>query len=203
MNIGVYIIGAGGHCKQVIDAFESQKILINGLFDDSKTGKFYGYQILGKIDSISDIIDSNCLLFNSIGDNKVRRIISEKLSEYKYINCIHERSYISKSVVMGYGNYVGPNCSLNSDSNIGNFNIFNYNSSIGHDVTISNFNHFAPSSCLAGNIKIGDNNSFFVNSSIIPKIIVKNNIILGAGSTLIRSPEIEGTYVGSPARILN
>lgn len=196
----LYIIGCGGHAKQIIDAFESKNIKITGFFDDSKTGTFRNYKIYGKISDIEKY--SDITLFNAIGDNKVRKNICDKYNMYTYINCIHDRAYVSRDVVMGYGNYVGPNATINPDTKIGNFNIFNYNSCIGHDTIIGDYNHFAPSSCLTGWISIGNNNFICANSTIIPKIIMKDNIVLGAGSTLIKDVEIEGTYVGSPAKLI-
>lgn len=192
----MYIVGASGHAKQVIEAFESKNEKILGLYDDNKKGEVLGYKILGKINQIKE----NSTLFIAIGDNNIRSKLYR--SDCKYVNCIHEKAYISKYVEMGIGNYFGPNCTINPNTVVGDFNIFNYNSSVGHDVEIGNFNHFAPSSTLAGNIKIGSYNSLFANSTVIPKITIGNYIILGAGSTLLQNAILPGTYVGSPARIL-
>ena len=49
---GLYIFGAGGHAKQVIDIFQARKIKIRGVFDDHKKPSetyYYKYRIIDKI----------------------------------------------------------------------------------------------------------------------------------------------------------
>lgn len=51
--------------------------------------------------------------------------------------------------------------------------------------------------------KIGDNVTMFAGSMIIGDIVVADDIILGANSTLLSDAKVAGIYVGSPARLIS
>lgn len=200
---GVYIIGAGGHSKQVIDCFKHSKIPIKGIFDDDKTGMYYhDYQIIGKVSDIDKLLDKTENLFCGIGDNKIRQIIIEHYKDYNFLNCIHPLAHISDSAKMGIGNYIGPYSILDADSVVGNFNIINNLSIIAHDVQIGNFNHIAPHACLGGSAKIKDNILVGSNATILPKIIIESDVIVGAGSLVHKNINNKCTVVGNPFRII-
>lgn len=68
----IAVIGAGGYCHVLIDIIKLNNYDIIGIYDDNKTGLFYGYKILGKIDDI-DLNIQNFVI--SIGSDKVRESI--------------------------------------------------------------------------------------------------------------------------------
>ena len=75
--MNLFLIFAGGHCKQVIDIFsEYDNIIINGIFDDfiEKDFNYRGYKIIDTVDNIYKYINKdNDLLFCCIGDNDIRK----------------------------------------------------------------------------------------------------------------------------------
>ena len=200
----VYLIGAGGHSKQVIDILIENGYNIIGAFDNFKKGIFYrDIKVLGTIKEIINIAPSNSNLFITFGDNNYRQeIYNNYKSIYKFINCISRRSTISSTCKLGYGNYIGNYSKLGEDCLIGNFNIFNEGCIIGHDNIIGDFNHFSLNSSLGGNIIVGNLNLFGINSSVIPKIKVYDNNIIGANSLVIKNINFNTTNVGVPTKII-
>jgi sugar O-acyltransferase (sialic acid O-acetyltransferase NeuD family) len=199
---GVYIVGGGGFSKQVVDSFVQRGIQINGIFDDNKKGVFYHkYPIVGTIKDIHNY-DLSINLFCGIGDNQTRKQIVTELNKYTFVNCIHPLSFVSDTVLMGCGNYVGPFSTLIADSRIGDHNFFNDMSLIGHDVKIGNFNHLAPHTALGGFVELGSEILVGTNATILPKIKVRDKAIIGAGAVVTQNVMEKCTVVGNPAKNL-
>lgn len=202
----IYLLGGGGHCKQVIDILEkNDNFKIIGIFDDFKTkdDNFYGYKIIDKIENVDLYMNNNIKLFCAIGDNKLRELIYNKFNKYNFINCISQKSNISKSVIIfGTNNYIGDFTNILSDTTIGSNNIINTNSNIAHDVIIKDNNHICPSSVLGGSVVVGSNNLIGANATINPKTVIGNNSIIGSGSVIIRNIINNVTVVGNPGKII-
>jgi sugar O-acyltransferase (sialic acid O-acetyltransferase NeuD family) len=200
----VFIIGAGGFSKQVIDAYINTNYIIAGVFDNFRKGSFYrDTKILGDIESFHKIVPDGENLFISFGDNDYRKELSIKFKNYNFPNCIRHNSDIPKDTsTLGKGNYIGSYCKLGEDAIIGDFNFINECVIIAHDTVIGDYNHLAPNTSMGGNAKIGNLNMIGTNAIILPKIKINNNIKIGAGAVIIKDIENEGTYVGNPARKL-
>jgi sugar O-acyltransferase (sialic acid O-acetyltransferase NeuD family) len=199
----VFIIGAGGFSKQVIDAFRSSKYKICGIFDNFKKGDFYqNTKIVGNFEDINKIVPEGENLFISLGDNKIRKEIYNEFINYNFPNCFRPNSDVPNTLNIGIGNYIGSYCKLGEDSKIGDFNFINECTIIAHDTSIGNFNHLAPNVSMGGFSEIKDNNLVGTGAIILPKISILNNNIIGAGSVIIKNIENNGTYVGNPAKLI-
>ncbi|QTF49045.1 putative WbbJ Acetyltransferase [Acanthamoeba polyphaga mimivirus] len=202
MSLYVYLICAGGHAKQVIDIFLDNKIEIKGIFDDNKTGQFYrGTQIIGTISDIAKYQSEP--FFCTVGDNQIREKISQTVGNVEWINCISKLAYISPSVVIGKGNYVGTHSKILADSRLGDFNIVNEGATLTHDNIIGDFNHIAPNVSVGGRVKIGNFNLIGTNSTVNPDVLIANNITIGSGATVIKSLVDPGIYIGTPCKKIN
>ena len=201
MRLDLILLGCGGHAKQVIDIVKKKYYGIE-IYDDNKSGTFYGYPISGKISDLTPeyVKGESFEIFCCIGDNKIRKELFIKFKDCNWINCISDRIEISNSAVIGKGNYIDTN--ILSDSKIGDANILNIGSILTHDLKLGSFNHIAPGATICGNVQIGDNNLISAGSVLIPKVIIKDNIIFGAGSIVIKSILEPGTYLGHPVNKL-
>lgn len=200
--MSVILLGGGNHCKQVIDIFTEQEIEIVGIYDDNKTGSWYGYPILGTIKDLNFTKIRCNKLFCCIGDNEVRRDLMNRFSDYKWTNCISEFARISKSAKMGTGNYIGAFSQVLADSILGDGNIINEGAIVTHDITIGNFNHIAPGSVICGNCEIGNLNLIGAKSVIIPKLKIGDLNLFGAGAVINKGVDSGGTYVGVPIKLI-
>lgn len=198
----VYLIGAGGFSKQVIDSYLFYNIKILGIFDDFRTGLFYkNIPIIGKIDMVHSIIKPKENIFITLGDNNIRKnIVSNMIDIFSFPNCIRPNSDIPSTLDIGKGNYIGVFSKLGEDSYIGNFNFINECTILAHDTKIGDFNHLSPNVSIGGNVIIGNTNMIGTSAIIIPKITIGNNNIIGAGSVVIRNIDNNSTNVGNPAK---
>jgi len=92
---------------------------------------------------------------------------------------------------------------INIDTIIGNGTIVNTNATIEHGSYINDFAQIAPGVRISGRVNIGKNVFLGVNSTVIPDIKITDNVIVGANSLVIKDLDKEGTYVGSPTKIIS
>jgi len=199
----IFIIGAGGHSKQVIDIFLSKNISIGGIFDDFKEGYHYrNIKILGKINDLNKLIPKGENLFITFGDNNYRMNLYKKFQDYNFPNCIHINSYISDTAKIGFGNYIGCFAKLGEDCQLGNFNILNEACIVAHDNYIGDYNHLSINVSTGGNVIIGNLNLIGIGASIIPKVIILDNNILGAACLVNQNINFDLKCVGVPIKIV-
>ena len=77
----IALIGAGGHCKVVIDLIEElNQYEIIGIYDDNKEGFFENIKILGNLDCIDKKIEN---FFICIGNDKIRKRDETRIGTYR------------------------------------------------------------------------------------------------------------------------
>ena len=95
-NDKIYLYGASGHAKVIIDILKSQNVDICGLIDDNHNiNELIGYQVIHNI-------SNDIYLIVSIGDNKIRMNLANKLEDkVNFIKAIHSSVIISDNVIVG------------------------------------------------------------------------------------------------------
>ncbi|MDD4781890.1 MAG: acetyltransferase [Tissierellia bacterium] len=205
----VLVVGSSGHAKVIIDILEKNNKEVIGVIDDfrKKNDKTFDYNVLGGIVDIPSIVDSyNCKIIIGIGDNFVRKEITNKLSLLKpnieYISAIHPSAQIGKNVYLGVGIVVMAGAIINAEAKIGNNTFINTNSSIGHDVVMCEFSSVAPGVTVGGNVTIGEASAISIGATIKEKIKIGSNSIIGAGSLLLSDCPNDVVMYGTPAKVI-
>jgi len=206
MNEKIFIFGASGHAKVVIDIIERQGLYeIVCLFDDDpalKGRQFYGYKVLGGKD---DLLDSGLKYgIVAIGGNRARRSVAGWLRDngFELISAVHPSVQLARGVNVGSGSVVMAGAVINADSIIGLDVIINTRVSIDHDCRIGDGVHIAPGSTLCGTVTVGEGSFICAGATIIPNLTIGCNVTVGAGSTVIRDVPDGATVVGSPAKVM-
>ena len=89
---------------------------------------------------------------------------------------------------------------INSNSIIGKHVLINSKCNVEHDNIIDDFVTLSPSVTTAGNVKIGSSTYVGMGSNILGNTIIKNNVIIGAGSLVNKNLMSKNIYFGSPAK---
>jgi sugar O-acyltransferase (sialic acid O-acetyltransferase NeuD family) len=195
----LYLYGASGHSKVILDILESQNLIIDGYFDDNNSIDFYnGYKVEHNVTKLNNI---SSRFIVSIGNNTNRKIIVEKL-QTKFINAIHLSAKLSPSIQIGEGSVIMANVSINSSSFLGKHTIVNTNASVDHDCLIEDYVHLSPNVALAGNVKVGEGTHIGIGSSVIQGITIGKWAIIGAGSVIIRDVPDYAVIVGNPGKVI-
>lgn len=199
MENSVTLFGASGHGKVIIDILNCCSVSINAVIDDNPKAETILNIPITKTTNFD--LDSIKNMIISIGNNKVRKLISEKL-KVNYINAIHPSVIISKNASLGFGNVIMAGAIINPNANIGNHCIINTASIIEHDCQIENFAHISPGVSLAGNVSIGEGAHVGIGSCVIQGVKIGKWAIIGAGAVVLSDIPDFATAVGNPVRII-
>lgn len=205
MKEKVFVFGASGHAKVVIDIIEQQgKYDIAFLADDDsalKGGQVYGYTVIGGREELLAADLRRGIV--AIGSNRARRAVAEWLvaNGCELITAIHPSAQLARGVTVGSGTVIMAGTVINADTAVGYDVIINSRVSIDHDCTIGDGAHIAPGSTLCGSVTVGAESFVCAGAVIIPNLTIGNHVTIGAGSTVIRSLPDSVLAVGSPAKV--
>lgn len=191
----MYLYGASGHAKVIIDIIRSMGLPIDGIFDDNDAVKILcGIKVGHKWSGQSPVIIS-------IGSNRVRKLIAERL-DCEFDKAIHHSAVISPSVSIGDGTVVMAGAIINAEANIGKHCIINTGASIDHECVISDFVHIAPHSTLCGNVHVGEGSWIGAGATVIPGMKVGKWCTIGAGAVVIKDVPDYAVVAGVPAKVI-
>lgn len=193
----VYIYGASGHGKVVIEIAELLNVKISGVIDDNiSISKFLDYKVVHSVPSNLEHI------VIAIGKNNIRKLISQQLTHVKFPVLIHPNASVSRSAMMNAGTVVMAGVSINSDCNIGKHVILNTNCSIDHDCKIGDYVHVSPNAALAGNVTIEEGTHIGIGACVIQGIKIGKWCTIGAGAVILKDIPDFSTVVGNPGKII-
>ena len=190
----VVIIGAGGHGRVVAEIVRANNDVVVGFLDDDAKGDM----ILGKV--------SDCIKFAGkyfiigIGNNYVRKKISETFPDLNWYTAIHPTAVVSETAKIQEGTVVGANAVINTDSVIGKHSIINTAVVIEHDNTIGDFCHISPNATLCGTVTVGECTHIGAGATVKNNISIGKNITVGIGAAVVKNISDEGIYTGVPTR---
>ena len=190
------LIGNGGHAREVM-AQMGQTLFrfVDDEYCQRNTDPF--------VLPLSEFNPDEYEVMIAVGDSNDRKKISDSLPRgTKYFTYIHPSAMVMNNCLLGKGTFIGANCILTCDIEIGDHAILNRGVQIGHDCKIGNFFSAMPGSIVSGNVEIGDIVYLGTNSSVREKIKICNNVLIGLNSGVVRDLKKEGTYVGLPAKII-
>ena len=201
------IIGAGGHCRAVIDALDLNGIKIECILDlnynsRNKSNYIFKYKVIGGVEKIKNYQNEKINLYLAIGDNHTRKKIFKNLNNksYNFPSLIHPNTIVSSKAKIKKGAFINVGAIINAGAIINEFSIVNTASIIDHETKIGSFSQICPGCTLAGRVNIGAESFIGIGTNIIDNIKLTRNIIIGAGSTVINSIDKSGTYAGTPTK---
>ena len=205
MKEKIFVFGASGHAKVVIDIIERQGLYdLVFLVDDDvalKGQQVYGYTVLGgKKELLTSEVRKGIV---AIGSNRARRAVADWLvaNRFELVTAIHPSAQLARGVTVGSGSVIMAGAVINSDTAIGYDVIVNTQASIDHDCNIGDGVHLAPGSTLCGTVTVGEQAFVCAGATIIPNLTIGKSTTIGAGSTVIKNVPDDVIVVGSPAKV--
>lgn len=192
----VYLYGASGHAKVVMDIAKLTHFDVPCLIDDNPAvNELAGVPVVHSSEGLTPIIVT-------IGDCQIRRRIVEKLGARDYLTLIHPSAVKAESVKIGEGNVVMAGAILNPYVVVGNHCIINTGASVDHDSIIHDFVHIAPHCTLCGEVEIGEGTWVGAGTTIIQGIHIGKNCFIGAGAVVVKDIPDNSLCYGNPARVV-
>lgn len=196
----IFLWGASGHAKVVIEILESTSASIGGLCDrDESIQSLLDYPVSLRLPETFDATKDQVLI--TIGNNEIRKNIAE-VHPFNYAKAIHPSAIISPRATIEAGTVVMAGVSINSSTKIGAHAIINTNCSIDHDCIIEDFVHISPNAALAGNVSVGEGSHIGIGVSIIQGISIGKWVTVGAGAVIIKDIPDYAVVVGNPGKII-
>lgn len=198
----MYLYGASGHAKVIIDILRANNIEVTALIDDDPTLKeLCGLPILHDAKNLGPIIISigNCQTRKKIVD----AICSMSDEKPVFPTAIHPSAIISPSATIGEGTVIMHGAILQADVKIGKHCIINTKASVDHECIIEDYVHIAPGCTLSGDVRIGEGTWIGVGSTIIQGIKIGKNCLIGAGSVVTEDIPDGCKAYGVPCRIVD
>lgn len=201
MSNKIFILGAGGHTRSLINLLEYNNFEIGGIyddhFDDHNEEIINTYTVIGKPDALK----KTELAVLSFGESEKRKQLFLQLKDQILKeNLVHPKAIIENYFETGFSNQIFANVFINSNVRIGVNNIINTGAILEHEVSIGDHNHISVGSIVCGRVTIGNGCFIGAGATIIDKLKITNDVIIGANSVVINNIDQPGTYVGSPAR---
>ena len=191
----MYLYGASGHAKVIIDILEASGVQVEGLIDDNPNiDQLQGYPVRHTFTGESPFIIS-------IGNNKIRKQVAERL-QTAYGKAIHPSAILSPTAKIGDGTVVMQGAIIQADAKIGKHCIINTGSSIDHECLIGDYVHISPHATLCGNVHIGEGSWIGAGTTIIPNLNIGKWSMIGAGSVITEDIPDHVLAFGNPCRIV-
>ncbi|MDE1462262.1 NeuD/PglB/VioB family sugar acetyltransferase [Spartinivicinus poritis] len=202
------IIGASGHGKVIADAAQlSGQWSDIDFFDDNFPGikSIEPWRVVG---STFDFLEKSKLyegVIVGIGDNHSRLNKQNSLKEVGVIltTIIHPKAVVSPLATLGEGVVVMAGAVVNAGAITGDACIINSNAVVEHDCILDVGVHLSPGACLAGGCQIGRCSWLGIGCSVRQLTTITDDVVVGAGTVVVKNIVKAGVYVGNPAYRLN
>ena len=190
----MYLYGASGHAKVIIDILKASNITIDALFDDDRNiEELLSIPVMHEWNGESPLVIS-------IGNNFSRKQIAEKLN-CEYGTIVHPSAIVSPNTRIGEGSVVMQGAIVQSGARIGRHCILNTGVSIDHECEIEDFVHISPKATLCGNVHVGEGAWIGASAVVIPGVKIGKWSTIGAGSVVVRDVPNGALAYGNPCRI--
>ena len=211
----VIVLGAGGNCRDVIDAMldvndhaDSPVFEPLGYLDDDpdKWGTILGgYPVLGPLSSVDDwphaqFIDG--LNGVSLTSRKASILAGLGLPRERFATVVHPSSTLSRMSSIGAGTVLLPGVTVSSNATIGDHVLVLPGTVISHDDVVGDYCYLAPGVILAGYVTLGASVYVGARAAVSHRVSIGAGAVVGIGSVVLRDVAPGTTVVGAPARVL-
>jgi sugar O-acyltransferase (sialic acid O-acetyltransferase NeuD family) len=209
MKPSLLLIGAGGHCRVILDMLlQSGEYSVAGLIDqkDRAGQEVLGVSVIGTDQDLPQLFKKgirHCFMaVGSVGDPGLRVKLAALAGEAGFIfpNLIHPSAVISSRAELGQGNFIAPGAIMNVNARIGDHCIVNTGAIIDHDCRLGDFVHVAPGAVLSGGVIVGNSTHIGTGSAVVQDTRIGAGTVIGAGSVV--TGDISGGVVayGNPCK---
>jgi len=186
----ILLLGAGGHCKSVIDVIEQEgKFKIAGVIDNELEvgSRVLDYAVIGNDNDLASLRKEYRYAFIAVGQIRsaaVRKKLFNLLKDLDYTlpTIISPFSYVSKYAKIDEGTVVMHHALVNADAKVGKNCIINTKALIEHDVVVQDNCHISTGAIINGGVVVKDET--FYGSNATSKEYIDINGFIKAGSVV-------------------
>jgi len=193
----IYLYGASGHAKVVLEIAEAGGYTVAGLVDANPAiEELLGYPVNA---AFEEKTEGNWLI--AIGKNTIRKKIAEE-KKRQFGTLIHPQATLSKRSYIAEGTVIMAGATVNAEAHIGRHCIVNTNASVDHDCILEDYVHLSPNVALAGGVQVGEGTHIGIGACVIQGVCIGRWCTVGAGAVIIRDVPDGTTVVGNPGKVI-
>jgi sugar O-acyltransferase (sialic acid O-acetyltransferase NeuD family) len=204
----VIVLGAGGNCRDIVDAMMDTVYEPVGYLDDdpAKLGiELGGVRVLGPLASAQD--HGDCLFVNGINGTKLTARKKELLAGLaipaeRFATIVHPSAAVSRMARLGVGSVILQNVSICSEAAVGDHAMVLPSSVVSHDTIVGDYCYLTPGVVLAGYVRLGEAVYMGAGSTVMCRVEIGDRAIVGMGSVVLEDVPEDSVVVGNPARPL-
>lgn len=197
----MFLYGASGHAKVIIDSLKTMGISVAGLFDDNPEVKsLLDFPVYGPFDE--ERLGNESLIV-SVGVNNIRKRIVDMLPvDISYGKVIHPSAVVSDYATVDRGTVVMQGAIIQASAVVGKHCIINTGASVDHDCCLEDFVHISPHATLCGNVTVGEGSWITAGVTIIPGVKIGKWCVIGAGSVVTKDIPDYSLAAGNRCRVI-
>ncbi len=192
----MYLYGASGHAKVIMDILHARGIHPDGLVDDNPDIA----EILGVPVIHEPLANEEYII--SIGNNSIRKRLAHNLPGSFSPALTHPTSIISRTATIEEGSVVMQGSIIQTCTTIGKHCIINTGASLDHECKVGNYVHISPHATLCGNVQVGEGTWIGAGSTVIQGIRIGKWSIIGAGSVVTKDIPDGVLAYGNPCKVI-
>jgi sugar O-acyltransferase (sialic acid O-acetyltransferase NeuD family) len=202
----IVIFGSGGYARSVAEAAARSGFWRVIAFADpeGKGGTILGCPVVSEHDVLATAQFRAGAV--AIGDNWTRQQVVERIrktrGDFEFCRIIDVHAVISPSAQIGAGSVVLAGSIVGAGACLGEHVSIYTNAVVEHDDVLADFCSLAPGAVLGGAVRMGLRSFIGLNAGIIHNIEVANDVVIGAGATVVRNCIPCSILAGSPARVV-
>ncbi len=202
----IWVIGASGHAKVVIDTTRATgRFEVLGVLDDREEcwhQQVLDVPVLGAAsrEVVSRLGVEHAVI--AIGSNLARAKVAQRLHGLlTWATVVHPTAYLASGVSPGEGTVIFAGAIVQVNSAIGRHVILNTSCSVDHDSFLEDFVHLAPGVRLAGHVRVARGAFLGIGSCALPKCEIGSWATVGAGGVVVCNIPPGAIAMGVPARL--
>lgn len=204
----IYILGAGGHGRVLLDLLKRQGARIAALVDP-KVSEFPKAEVMGVpvLPDLPNVYAKEVYLVNGLGSISAaglsrRSTMAQSYLDqgFSFLSVVDPTASLASQVQLGDGAQILMGACVQTGVNIGKGSIVNTRSSIDHDVVMGEYCHIAPGVTISGSVRIGDQVHIGTGATVIQGVNIGSGAEIAAGSVVIADVPAKARVKGVPAK---
>ena len=199
----IFLIGAGGHGKVVLEALLQNEVPIDRIAISDNDIALRDKKLLGaSISTPAMPANAAAGAFHvAIGNGTIRQRLHGELiaAGSRPLTTVHPGALVSRFASIGAGSFIAARAIVGPDAAIGEGVIINHGAVVDHDCQVGAFSHIAPNATLAGAVRVGARVLVGAGANVLPNLKIGDDAVIGAGAVVLRDIAAGEMYVGVPA----
>lgn len=201
----IVIIGAGDGGRIISELAKQQGFKILGFIDDNKKLQkklVNGYKVIGTSNDLRKFPGMGFVVVIGTDMQARNRLFETALrARLKPVNIIHQSVIVDKTAKIGQGVIISVGCIIGSFTEVKDNVLLFAGTILEHDCHIGK-NVCCSARVSMGRVSVGENTFLGINSCVLPGVVIGKNVIVGAGSVVLKDIPDNTVVAGVPARII-